>query len=347
MLGNEPILPFFSKYPATRAANEPRSRLIAPGAPPPWAEMRLEERILALPDKRQQEGLLWFLERSGKEITPIWPMKTSGGVFLAARASGIHKPNFSEYVLSIRSSTGKGATELYSDKEPVFEKDGSWTYLYRQEIRGGEPPETIWRNKALLKNMQDAVPVAVIRQLNVGRYQILGLAYVTDYNPRTGYFFLTGTSVASGTLSVDPGVTADPLDIDTDARKFQEIRQAVRQGQTKFRLDLLDAYASRCAATEYDVSEGLEAAHIRPYRGAHTNETRNGILLRADIHNLFDYGIVGIDPEAMKVVLNQRAKGSKYAPLHGQRLRLPDDSKRHPDRELLLRHLKLHGISHN
>ena len=309
--------------------------------------MRLEERILALPDKRQQEGLLWFLERSGKEITLSWPMKTTGGVFLATQAAGIHKPDFSEYVLSIRSSTGKGATELYSDKEPVIENDGSWTYLYRHEIRGDAPPETIWRNKALLKNMLDAVPVAVIRQLDVGRYQILGLAYVTDYNPRTGYFFLMGTSVASGTLSVDPGITAEPLDIDADTRKFQETRQAVRQGQAKFRLDLLDAYGSRCAATEYDVSEALEAAHIRPYRGAHTNETRNGILLRADIHNLFDYGIVGVDPEAMKVVLNKRARGSKYAPLHGQQLRLPDDPRRQPDRELLLRHLKLHGISLN
>lgn len=309
--------------------------------------MRLEARIMSLLDIRQREGLLWFLERSGKEITLSWPMKTDGGVFLATRGAGIHKPDFSEYVLSIRSSTGKEATELYSDKEPVVENDGSWTYLYRHEIRGDAPPETIWRNKALLKNMQDAVPVAVIRQLNVGRYQILGLAYVTDYNPRTGYFFLMGTSVASGTLSVDPGVTAEPLDIDADTRKFQETRQAIRQGQAKFRLDLLDAYGSRCAATEYDVSEGLEAAHIRPYRGAHTNETRNGILLRADIHNLFDYGIVGVDPEAMKVVLNQRARGSKYALLHGQRLRLPDDPKKQPDRELLMRHLKLHGISHN
>jgi len=307
--------------------------------------MRLEERILSLPNKRQQEGLLWFLERGGKEITLSWPMKTDGGVFLATQAAGIHKPDFSEYVLSIRSSTGKGATELYSDKEPVIEVDGSWTYLYRHEIRGNAPPETIWRNKALLKNMEDAIPVAVIRQLSVGRYQILGLAYVTDYNPRTGYFFLMGSSVANSTLSVDPSLTTEPLNIDEDTRKFQDTRQAVRQGQTKFRLDLLDAYRSRCAATEYDVSEGLEAAHIRPYRGAHTNETRNGILLRADIHNLFDYGIVGVDPEAMKVVLNQRARGSKYAPLHGQKLRLPDDQTQHPDRELLRRHLKLHGIS--
>lgn len=102
--------------------------------------MRLEERILALPDKRHQEGLLWFLERSGQEIRPTFPMKSSGGVFLATQAAGIHKPDFSEYVLSIRSSTGKGATELYSDKEPVFEQDGSWTYLYRHESEGAHRP---------------------------------------------------------------------------------------------------------------------------------------------------------------------------------------------------------------
>ena len=59
--------------------------------------MRLKDRILALPDKRQQEGLLWFLERSGKEVTVTFPMKTNGGVFLATQAAGIHKPDFSEY----------------------------------------------------------------------------------------------------------------------------------------------------------------------------------------------------------------------------------------------------------
>lgn len=309
--------------------------------------MRLEDRIKSLPDTRQQEGLFWFLERSGKEVTVNFPMKTNGGVFLATQAAGIHKPDFSEYVLSIRSSSGKGATELYSDKEPVFEDDGSWTYLYRHEMRGDADPSTIWRNKALLKNMQDAVPVAVILQRDVGRYQILGLAYVTDYNPRTGYFFLIGTSVASSLLSFEPGITNEILDIDADTRKFQEIRQAVRQGQTKFRMDLLDAYGTHCAATNYDVAEGLEAAHIRPYRGAHTNETRNGLLLRADIHNLFDYGIIGVDPEAMKIVLNQRARRSKYSQLHDQPLRLPEDTTRQPDRELLQRHLKLHGISSN
>lgn len=309
--------------------------------------MRLEDRIKSLPDTRQQEGLFWFLERSGKEVTVNFPMKSNGGIFLATQAAGIHKPDFSEYVLSIRSSSGKGATELYSDKEPVFEDDGTWTYLYRHEIRGDADPSTIWRNKALLKNMQDAVPVAVILQRDVGRYLILGLAYVTDYNPRTGYFFLIGTSVASSPLSFEPGITNEILDIDADTRKFQETRQAVRQGQTKFRMDLLDAYGTHCAATNYDVAEGLEAAHIRPYRGAHTNETRNGLLLRADIHNLFDYGIIGVDPEAMKIVLNQRARRSKYSQLHDQPLRLPEDSTRHPDRELLQRHLKLHGISSN
>jgi putative restriction endonuclease len=307
--------------------------------------MKLEDRLKSLPDTRHQEGLVWFLERSGTEIIISYPMKTSGGVLLATKAAGIFKPKFNEYVLSIRSSISKSATELYSDKHPVFEKDGSWTYLYRHEIRAAGDPLSISRNKALIKNMQDAVPVAVIVQSDKGRYQVLGLAYVTDYNPRTGYFFLIGTSAPRSTFSVGPGVMAESMDIDADTRKFQETRQAIRQGQAKFRLDLLDAYGSRCAATEYDVSEGLEAAHIRPYRGTHTNETRNGILLRADIHSLFDYGIIGVDPESMKIVLNQSARGSKYAKLHDQLLRLPDDTTRHPDRELLQRHLKLHGIS--
>jgi putative restriction endonuclease len=309
--------------------------------------MRLKERILALPNEKHREALFWFLERSGQEIAISYPMKTSSGIYLATAAAGIHKPSFSEYVLSIRSSTGKGATELYSDKEPVLENDGSWTYLYRHEMNGDESPETIWRNKALIKNMHDAVPVAVIRQLYVGRYQILGLAYVADYNTKTGYFFLMGTSAPEVSNFQNPAVSNEQLNIDFDARKFQETQRAVREGQGKFRQDLLNAYGVRCAATDFDISEGLEAAHIRPYFGFHTNDPSNGILLRADIHNLFDHGIVGVDPMTMKIVLNQRAKGSKYTPLHGQQLRLPSNPALHPSCELLLRHLKLHGITLN
>lgn len=307
--------------------------------------MDVLKRIYVLKDPRHTEGLLWFLENAGKSLQLSWPVQSKSGVFLGTRASGIHKPDFLDYAISIRSSSGQGASELYSDKQPVQEQDGSWTFLYRHEIQDGVLPTKLWRNRALLKNKADAVPVGVMIQNTDGLYEILGLALITDYNERTGYFFLQGSKL--NIISTDYGVgeAAEPPDVERDLRNYEQTLVAVREGQGKFRQQLLCAYGSRCAFTQYDVTEGLEAAHVRPYRGAHTNETRNGLLLRADIHNLFDYGIVGVDPEKLTVILNSRAINSKYAPLHGRRLFLPDNPLLSPDPYLLERHLLLHGIT--
>src|ERR1700722_13605652 len=79
----------------------------------------------------------------------------------------------------------------------------------------------------------------------------------------------------------------DPKNI-KDAR--ERIRRTIvqRRGQAKFRNALLEAYGSRCAISGCGALEVLEAAHICPYQGSATNHVTNGLLLRADIHTLFD-----------------------------------------------------------
>ena len=103
------------------------------------------------------------------------------------------------------------------------------------------------------------------------------------------------------------------------------------------------AYGQRCAVTGYDIEEALEAAHIIPYRGRHTNITPNGILLRADIHALFDAGHLGITPGDHKVLLSERAKHSKYGELYLRPLTLPSRPSESPMDELLEAHLSCWG----
>ncbi|KMS52935.1 hypothetical protein V474_24080 [Novosphingobium barchaimii LL02] len=86
----------------------------------------------------------------------------------------------------------------------------------------------------------------------------------------------------------------DPKD-KTDARKKIERLVAVRQGQSRFRDDLLQAYGGRCAITGCTIEEILQAAHIMPARDGQTNHVQNGLLLRADIHTRFDLDILRID----------------------------------------------------
>ena len=63
-----------------------------------------------------------------------------------------------------------------------------------------------------------------------------------------------------------------------------------RLGQGAFRILVTDIYGRRCAVTQERTLPALEAAHIRPYSDGGEHEAPNGLLLRRDIHSLFDTG---------------------------------------------------------
>lgn len=120
-----------------------------------------------------------------------------------------------------------------------------------------------------------------------------------------------------------------------DARKRIMAAIVVRQGQSAFRAALLAAYQGTCAATGCDVVEALEAAHIVPYLGPDTNHVNNGLLLRGDIHTLFDLSLMALNPSDYRLLVSKRLKGRCYQLLAGQVIRLPVDPADHPSREAL------------
>ncbi|MCL6595772.1 MAG: HNH endonuclease [Firmicutes bacterium] len=95
-----------------------------------------------------------------------------------------------------------------------------------------------------------------------------------------------------------------------------------RIGQGAFRVLVADAYERRCAVTGERTLPVLEAAHVRPYSQGGEHATRNGILLRSDLHRLFDLGYVTIDPDNMRLEVSPRIRrefhnGRHYEALHG------------------------------
>jgi putative restriction endonuclease len=82
-----------------------------------------------------------------------------------------------------------------------------------------------------------------------------------------------------------------------DQRRVTARQIRERRGQRAFRDALRRRYGGRCAVTGCTVLDLLEAAHIKPYRGDRDNNPQNGLLLRADIHTLFDLDLLGIEPE--------------------------------------------------
>lgn len=131
----------------------------------------------------------------------------------------------------------------------------------------------------------------------------------------------------------------DPENIE-DARERVSVTIAQRRGQKAFRDALIDAYSGRCAITGCAVLDVLEAAHIVPYRGPATNRVDNGLLLRADIHTLFDCGLLSVDPLKYMVVIADSLTGTAYSRLAGRRLRIPAEPECQPSADTLKQHLE-------
>lgn len=85
----------------------------------------------------------------------------------------------------------------------------------------------------------------------------------------------------------------------------------------------MNTYGQACAITGCNLPALLEAAHIYPYKGAHTNVVSNGLLLRADVHTLFDLRLIAIDSATMSIRVSPELAGTEYELLGGSKLRLP------------------------
>lgn len=102
----------------------------------------------------------------------------------------------------------------------------------------------------------------------------------------------------------------------------------------------MDAYSRRCAITGEKVVPTLEAAHIVPCRDGGEHRVDNGLLLRRDVHALFDRGYITVTPD-FEIRVSQRLKdefdnGRDYLRLDGSRLRIiPKSSHDRPNFEFL------------
>ena len=116
-----------------------------------------------------------------------------------------------------------------------------------------------------------------------------------------------------------------------------------RLGQGTFRVSVTAAYRGACAVSGEHSLPVLEAAHIRPYTtDGGTHDVSNGLLLRADIHRLFDRGYVTVDSQ-LRFVVSGRLKeewenGKAYYALDGSRITLPARPEDQPDSKALRWH---------
>ena len=119
---------------------------------------------------------------------------------------------------------------------------------------------------------------------------------------------------------VDPVESKGHTPTEADERE-RVVRQILaRRGQHEFRDKLRMRYGDQCAISGCSVLDVLEAAHIRPYRGIVDNHVENGLLLRADLHTLFDLDLIGIEPTTLKVQCHPAIAQDEYKQLQGKQL---------------------------
>lgn len=116
-----------------------------------------------------------------------------------------------------------------------------------------------------------------------------------------------------------------------------------RLGQGSFRLLVADAYSRRCTMTGERKLPALEAAHIHRYSRGGDHSLSNGLLLRSDLHKLFDLGYLTVEPTSLKIRVSKRIKeefenGRIYYDLENQELRQPENQLAFPS----IKKLKYH-----
>ena len=309
----------------------------------------------------------WFSQQEGTHI-PRLPRgddapSLSVDIKLAAMR-GIHSPNYRElasrgagktkYALSVYSAAPKRRSSLntlYDDQELIIRDDKTWTIEYCEQKAVEGRLKTDRSNDHLMNNLVDGVPVAVMIGVPEGGYVIEGLAYVERYDPNTGMFTLHGPVSAeadgvnfySETAMQD--LTSSELKalkeadlLDERARRTAEVIR--REKQFEFRKMLLSAYRGQCAATKTSVPEVLQAAHIDPYRGKKSQVVTNGMLLRADLHLLYDSHLMTVLPDSFEIVVSEVVKEHLYRELDGKRITAPSNASERPSEYLLDLHAR-------
>lgn len=321
------------------------------------AELSLE-RAMRIAPPEYAEAYAWFVEHTGEVgPRPFGGHHPDGMPIKLASERGIHKPRNFPYALSINSSN----KEKYAHDKLHNLDDGTWVMQYcaHRQNEGSKVAASPEYNKSLRRCLQKGLPVGVFMKEKNGSRN-LGLAFIERYNSVADMFWLHGpVTFESDFSSLSPEAKRElenelkePMLETYDMDKLRELqasgkleeideRERVaaitvrRKQQGKFRRMLFDAYDGTCAISGYAVDPVLQAAHITPYFGRKSQLVTNGLLLRADLHLLFDNDLLAVNPDDMRVAVSRSLEKTGYGSFDGVRLRLPAAKDSWPSEERL------------
>lgn len=154
------------------------------------------------------------------------------------------------------------------------------------------------------------------------------------------------TAGSAGSMPLTPPIIGPAtLNAIERPRYGTPIPVAPRLGQGSFRALVTDAYSYRCAITRERTLPVLQAAHIRPYAEGGGHELSNGLLLRSDLHTLFDQHYISVEPVKRTVIVSRRIReqfenGRDYYALRDRSISKPLDELALPTKDNLAFHFE-------
>jgi len=184
------------------------------------------------------------------------------------------------------------------------------------------------------------LPVAVLKaaafrpndQLSIEELDLARIERtLTNQFPETTgliYGFLQGRTLTpsdAGEEQTEARVAFEGSMTDTREQVLRSIR--VRRGQKNFRDRLIQRYGAKCMASGTETMDVVEAAHIDPFRGESDHHPDNGLLLRADLHTLFDLNLMSVDPYTLELHFHPDILDGFYREIQGRVLRIEGDAR--------------------
>lgn len=287
--------------------------------------------MIELLTPKYQQALDWFTAHKGHRVSRDALRRAP--VAVVGRWQGIFKPKDHPFALSVC---------LPADTPVLPLPREGWTCRCPLPGHGTHDADHLHTVQAMQACRQDNIPFGVLVADEAGEdcssYRVLGLARVVAQED--SYFVLEGIG-GPGRCLYDPlaGETCDPFLPGNweEGRGLINRHLTARRGHADFREALLQAYDARCAISDCRVELLLEAVHIALYLGEDTNAANNGLLLRSDLHTLWDLGQIYLDDE-FRVQCMPPLRHGEYAAWQGRTIRLPDDPACHPSRLALRSH---------
>lgn len=263
---------------------------------------------------KKLDDLKWaFLDGGTGHFTENRPWVTARQTILASNVNDERLPIF------FSAAEHTGTLHFWAQLTAIEVNDNTTTYHF-DELRQFQkkPKQTVLR---VAKTGEQLSPNQI-------------RPYVLCLTPKPGSSLYSQMFAAEWSRLGDSPAEFDLASLtDHRERVLQDV--TLREEQSGFRNKLIVAYKGSCAVTGFDASESLEAAHIAPYCGKESNHVANGLLLRADIHKLFDLNLIGIDPETLRIVLVPRLCRTSYADLQGKKVAIPLNAAHQPNKDAL------------